>query len=292
MRTLISSLCSLTSLLALVGCGSSVDPGQPDTGAVVDTGVAETPAPKPAARTLQTVGLLPGPAQNLVLDWTFRESGWGAFLALTEGSFSQATLPVRVLTDSPGGAGAPVALFKDPTGTADKSKGVTATCVLVGGKGPFEASVWVSRSTFDGAPVEWADDLGSASITTQGPRLGKAYPLAVDPSKTRKVGDRTWVQLHARIDATLDTAFFVIQSTKNGVLWVTAPWIVPEGLTTTGDPTTKAFVPGVAAREPTAAELQAVRDYARLVKPQLVPAGKAAVDLKAAGKPKPAVQLP
>ncbi|MBL8717948.1 MAG: hypothetical protein JNL79_18360 [Myxococcales bacterium] len=287
MRTLLSCLLALS----LVGCGSSVDPAQPDTG-LVDTGVAETPAPKPAARTLETVGLLPGPAQNMVLDWTFREAGWGAFLAITDGSFSQATLPVRVLTDSPGGASAPVALFKDPTGTVDKSRGVTATCVLVGGKGPFEASVWVSRSTFAGEPVEWADDLGSASITTQGPKLGKAYPLTVDPSRTRKVGDRTWVQLRARIDATLETAFFVIQSSKNGVLWVTAPWIVPVELTGTPGTTTKSWVPGVAAREPSAAELQAIRDYVRLVKPVLVPGGKAAVDLKAPGKPKLSAPLP
>lgn len=291
MRSLSLSLLVTLPLSAVVGCGGSVDPGAADTGVGADTGPIDTGPPPAPKRTLETASLLPGPAQNMVLDWSFREGGWGAFLTLVDGSFSQATVPVRVLTDSPGGASAPVAQLRDPAGTVDKSKGVTATCATVGGKGPFEATVWMSRSTFDGTPVDWAEDAGFASITTQGPKLGKTYALAVDPSKTRKVGDRTWVQLRARIEADLDQAFFVLQSPKNGITWVTAPWLVPIGLTTAGGTTTKSWVAGTTPRAPTATELDAIRAYAALVKPQLVPA-KATVDLGAPGKPKPAVALP
>ena len=257
--------------LLLAGCGSS---GDPRSAAVAETGVpdaaTETP-PSVAPRTLETAPLLPFAPQNLILDWTFRETGWGSFLILPVGATAPASVPVRTFTDSPGRASAPVALLKDPTGTDEKSKALTATCVLVGGKGPFDAGVWFSRSTFAGAPVEWDDtaDHGTASITTDGPvKSGKSYPLK--RTETRKVGERTWVRLEAHIDDSLATAFFVIQAGKNGALWVTAPSIVPVGLLP--GPTTKSIVANTKPRPATALELEAIAAYARLIKPQLVPA--------------------
>ncbi len=273
-------------LLLLAACGGSIDPGARNDAAppVTDTGAFETTPPPLASRTLETVGLLPFAPQNLILDWTFREDGWGSFLILPVATFSPVSVPVRILTDSPGGASAPVGLLKDPAGTDEKSKALTATCGLIGGKGPFDAGVWFSRSTFAGAPVDWDDaaDFGSASITTEGPvKSGKSYPLV--KKETRKVGARTWVRLEAHIADSLATAFFVIQVGKNGALWVTAPSIVPAGLLPSG-PTTKSMGASTSSRPATHTELEAVAAYARLVKPQLVPAR--APMLTGPGKPR------
>lgn len=251
--------------LFVVGCGSSAEPQQPAPAAAtpaddagVDTGSNAAPV-----RTMVTRSLLPGAPQNMILDWTFRDAGWGKFLSLYDGLSAQYTAQSRILGVAPAGVTAPVAIFKDNTATDEKSKGITSICPFVGGKGPFLARVWVSKSTAAGAPAELVDDklVFRASITTGGIPEGKAYDLARVSQKT--LGDRVWHLYEAKIDTSLETGFFNLRfGRKGGGFMVQAPEVVPVGLLPSGDSAMSLAV-SAAPRAILEEELAAARAYAR-----------------------------
>lgn len=232
-------LLSLFSLSA-IGCGSSQEPQQPDNTLVPDATPAPTPEPK---RTLVQRTLLPGAPQNLLLDITFRDSGWGHFTSLFDGGASQPQVGSRTFGLSPAGVSAPIAIFKDPSGDDAKSKGMSSIASFLGGKGPFVARVWISRSNAAGEPIILDADpaVFRCAITTGGLPEGKAYDLARKDEKV--VGARTWVLFEGRVDDDLPgTAFFNLKfGRKGGGFMVQAPEVVPlkllpEGPTTMSSP--------------------------------------------------------
>jgi hypothetical protein len=264
--TFFPSLFALLVVGFAVGCDSGSDSSsdqanQTPSDAGSDTATPPEPAP---VRTLVTRSLLPGAPQNLILDWTFREAGWGKFLSLYEGAFSQYTVPSRVLGPTPAGVTAAVGIFRDSNATDEKSRGIVSICSLLGGKGPFLAKVWVSKSNVEGAPLEFAEDPLEfrAAITTGGLPEGKAYELARKSST--KIGERTWYLYEARVEADLPTSFFNLRfGRKGGQFQVQAPEVVPLGLLPAGD-TTKSFTFATAPRLVDAVELAAMREYAKL----------------------------
>jgi hypothetical protein len=216
--------------LGVVACGSSSEPEQPKSDLPTDPG--SQPQPQPAVRTLINRPLLSGSPLNLVLDQGFRDSGWGHFTTVYDNLSGQLTPTQRTFSLSPVSVTAPVGIFKDPAATDEKSKGFTSLCSFLGGKGPFVARVWVSRSSVAGAPLPLEDDpaVFRTSITTGGLPEGKAYDLARKEEKL--LGDRTWILFEGTIDAELpSTAFFNLKfGRRGGGFMVTAPEVLATAL--------------------------------------------------------------
>ncbi len=225
----------LFALALAVGCGSSSEPEQPKND--LPTQPAPQPEPTPASRTLINRPLLSASPQNLLLDIRFGEAGWGHFTSFYDGFSAQLTPTSRTFSLSPASVTAPIGMFKDSAATDEKSKGLNSICSFLGGKGPFVARVWASRSNIAGAPIEFADDpaVFRASITTGGYPEGKAYDL---PRKEEKIlGDRTWVLYEGRVEAELpSTAFLNLKmGRKGGQFMVQAPEVIAEALLPAGD---------------------------------------------------------
>ncbi|MBI2388683.1 MAG: hypothetical protein HYV09_03615 [Deltaproteobacteria bacterium] len=225
------------SLIALfaAGCGSSAEPEPPKAEPIVDAGPADT-APV-STRTLINRPLLAGAPQNLLLDITFRDQGWGHFTSFYDSASSQLNVQSRVASLAPAGLTAPIAVFKDPTADDARSKGMTSIASFLGGKGPFVARIWVSRSNAAGQPIELVEDpaVFRCAITTGGMPEGKAYDLA--RKDTKVLGDRTWVLFESTIEADLPgTAFFNLKfGRKGGGYMVSAPEVVASKLLPAGD---------------------------------------------------------
>jgi hypothetical protein len=253
------------SLSLFIGCGSSAEPVQSDPTLVPDAGAPDdVGAPAPAKRTLVSRGRLPGAPQNLLLDVTFRDNGWGHFTSFYDGAMSQPSVGVRVLSLAPAGVSAPVATFKDSAATDEKSKGITSIASFLGGKGPFVARVWVSRTNVAGEPRPLEDDalVFRAALTTGGLPEGKAYDLA--RKDERLVGDRTWTLFEGRVDDALPgTAFFNLKfGRKGGGYLVQAPEVTPLRLLPAGESTmVKPFVVKPRALAPE--EYEAIAFYQR-----------------------------
>ncbi len=256
-----SLLAVLAPLLVAVGCGSSVEP-QPHA----------HPAPAPAAvendagvapRSLKTGSLLPYSPQNLLLDVTFREGGWGHFNSFYDGNFNPLTTPSRIFSDSPGGVGAPVGVFKDSSATDEKSKALVSLASFLGGKGPFVAHVWVSRSNVAGAPVELPNDPLYFRAAVAGDVGSTAKGWDLQQKTTRVHGARTWVLYEAKIIDNLPSGFFVIRFGRlGGQYMVTAPEVVPLSLLPAGDAKMSGELPAV-ARPALPEEIAAAAAYAR-----------------------------
>lgn len=257
-----TALCILATI-ALVGCGSSVEPEQPKTELPTTTPPETTPQ---AVRTIVTRPLLAGSPQNLLLDTTFRDQGgfaWGHFASLYDGGTALATASSRTLSLSPESVSAQVGVFKDTTATDEKSRGIISLSTFLGGKGPFLARIWASRSNVAGAPIALEEDptVFRAAITTGGLPEGKAYDLVRKSEKT--IGDRTWVLFEARIDADLpSTAFFNLKfGRKGGAFMVQAPEVIAISLLPPDVPAS--FKVGVSPRAVTFDESAAMGWYLR-----------------------------
>jgi len=236
-------LLALAVTHAAFGCGSSNEPEQPTNNLPTQPG--PQPKPEPAARTLIQRPLLTTSAQNLLLDIGFREGGWGHFTSFFDGASAQVQVASRTFSLAPASVTAPVGVFKDSTATDTKSRGIISLCSFLGGKGPFIARVWVSRSNVAGEPLELEDDplVFRAAITTGGYPEGKAYDLARKDSKT--LGARTWVLFEGKIEAELPgTAFFNLKfGRRGGGYMVTAPEVMAEALMPAADKTMALEVP-------------------------------------------------
>lgn len=256
---------ALVSLFALVGCGSSEEPKLPDNTITPDAGAGDdaiAPTPK---RTLVSRGLMPGAPQNLLLDITFRDSGWGHFTSIFDGGMSQPTVGGKISSLSPAGVSAPVAVFKDPAATDEKGKGISSIASFLGGKGPFVARVWVSRTNVAGDGIDLDPDttVFRTAITTGGLPEGKAYDLARKDEKS--IGGRTWVLFEGRVEDDLPgTAFFNLRfGKKGGGFLVQAPEVVPVALIPTEGATPMALPFGVKARALLPEEWEAMAFYRR-----------------------------
>lgn len=158
----------------------------------------------------------------------FRSRGWGHFTTML-GTASLATVTSLTLSVAPASVTAPVGVFMDPTATDEKSRVLTSLCSFLGGRGPFIARIWISRSNIAGEPIELVDDpsVFRAAITQEGMiGSGKAYDLTRKDEKV--LGKRTWILYETKIDAQLPaTAFFtMVFGRSGGAFMATAPEVV------------------------------------------------------------------
>lgn len=177
---------------------------------------------------------------------------------------SLAQITTRTFSLAPASVTAPVGIFKDPAADDVKSKGMVSVCSFLGGKGPFVARVWISRSNAAGDPIELEEDplVFRASLTTGGFPEGKAYDLARKDQTT--LGKRTWVLFESKVEADLpSTAFFNLKfGRKGGGYMATAPEVLAVNLLPPGD-SKMSFVAPIAARAVLPDEALAIAAYIR-----------------------------
>lgn len=270
---------SVIAAALTIGCGDSTVEKKADAPAPADT----TPAP-PATSSRQLIdgkALVTTPV-NLLADPGFslvgRNTGYGSFLALYDGSQAQATLTSTLDSRSPAGFGGSVAHVRPEKATDKTSESVLLLTAFLAGKGPFHAKIWVSKSNVKDEPVELPTD-GSAvtaSIADGNPDGRDAFDLAVDPAATRTVNGRTWVLLRADILQPLEKgAFFVIRTgSKGGHIQLAAPEVTSDQLTVGQAVLARKDLIIAAARTKTSSERTAIQSYISM-KPRLVPAAPA-----------------
>lgn len=267
---IMKTIAMATLTLAIAGCGSSAKPEQPNELPPVQT--PPDPSPQPAVRTIIHRPLLSGSPQNLLLDIGFRDSGWGHFTTFYDSGSALAQVTSRILSLAPASVTAPVGVFRDPSGSDEKSRGMISVCSFLGGKGPFVARVWVSRSNAAGEPIELEDDpLGfRAALTTGGYPEGKAYDLTRKDQKT--LGNRTWILFESKVEADLpSTAFFNLKlGRKGGGYMVTAPEVLALNLLPPVDAKMSLTLPA-AARAVLPDEAAAIAAYVRQPHPLGLP---------------------
>lgn len=232
--TRITSVALVLAALPLAGCGGDDTPGVlPGPAATQEPGPT-TPAPVPTPkRTLLTGGLTPTRAQNLLLDPGFwlteqGQTGAGTFLAFYASSSSRLDVKVSTYSDSPAGFGGGVALLKDPKATDEKSRAIQLIASFTGGKGPFEASVWVSSVDAAGTPRPFPEDGGGFEATVLDAQQRSSAVLQRDPEKTLIVGKRTWVQFRGTLKKDLVGGGLMVIETgaKGGGFEAAAPEII------------------------------------------------------------------
>lgn len=267
----------LSAVSALsAGCTSSTDAPPPPAQPV------ETPSPNrpepPARRKMVDGSLLPTPTSNLIIDPGFAvagsETGSGSFFAFyDDGSFTRLDVNTALDSRSPAHFAGAVATLKPNGATDTKSDPVRMLGFFLGGAGPFDAQVWVSRTTVSGKPAAVPTDTKSVRVSlADGNPDGQAFDLAADDAATRRDGDRTWLLFKGTVDGPITKGgFFLISvGSSGGYHQFAAPQVVPRALASTSP---LAFTRGLAARTKTASESAAIRFYASR-RPRLVPAGQ------------------
>jgi hypothetical protein len=242
---------------------------------------ADTTAPNDTAppRTLVDGKALPTTPVNLLADPGFslvgREQGYGSFLAFYENSREELELGVTLDSRSPAGFGGAVALVRPKSATDTRSRSAVLLTTFLGGTGPFQAKLWVSKSNVAGEPVELPTD-GSAvraSVMNGTPDSDDAFDLTVEPDTTRTIGGRTWVLLSAAIAGPLGSGGFLVirTGTKGGHIHLAAPEITSDELTIGQAVRSRSNVTFAAPRAKSAEERAAIRAY-RSIPPRLLPA--------------------
>ncbi|MGZ3424060.1 MAG: hypothetical protein ACXVEF_30340 [Polyangiales bacterium] len=209
-----------------IGCGSSSEPQQkplPGGNTTPATDDAGTDTGTTAVRALKQGHLLPGAPQNLILDATFRDQGWGKFLVLS-GS-TTITLASRLFGASPAGPSIAVGILKDPAATDDKSKSLNVLAAFLGGKGPFSVGVWVSRSNVAGDPKDFeADDTVFKTFVSKD---GSSSAFALARTVSQTINGRTWWRYETKIDSDMAVGYFHLKvGTKGGAVWAQAPEVI------------------------------------------------------------------
>jgi hypothetical protein len=275
------SLISAAAVAAIAALAVACDDSAGANDSVAKNPAAEppaTPAATPAAQPRQLVAMpaLATSPQNLLLDPGFglvsQQASFGSFLALVDGTFDQVDLVTTTDSRSPAGFGGSVALAMSSGATNTKSDPLMVLTSFPGGAGPFDATIWVSKSDIHGAPVDVPTDKKQIRASVMdGTPDGTAYDLEVVDGATRVVGGRTWVQLHATITAPLAYGgFFVVRTGDGGGQFhLAAPELLAKDVT--GGLSTRSLTSRFAPRPRTAAERTAIAKY-RAVPPRLVPA--------------------
>ncbi len=271
-------LAALTALV-LGGCGgddSAVTLPRPAATVVVPTATAPAPSVVPARRTLVEGHLGVTRAQNLLLDPGFSltaqgETGAGTFIAFYESGSGEYQVPIRVDSASPAGFAGGVATLKEPRATDARSRSLQLIASFTGGKGPFEARVWVSSIDAAGAPRPFPEDEGGFKASLVDAAQENAADLRLDPEKKLVVGNRTWVLYTGQLKKDLvgGGLMAITTGTSGGGFEAAAPEIVAIPTLATalsrGRPlSTRPLTPG---------ERRVIGAYAA-IPPRLVPAAK------------------
>lgn len=278
------SLIAAASLACLAAaCGSSSEDA-PRAPAPAESPQPEAPAPAPPPRQLVEGAALPTSPVNLLTDPGFslvgQQAGFGSFLAFYDGSFARYELETTLDSRSPAGFGGAVALVRPARATDRKSDPVMLLTSFPGGKGPFRARVWVSKSDVKGAPVDLPTDGSAVTVSvTDGSPEGEAFDLKPVEGGTRAVGGRTWVLLGADVTKELKHGgFFVLRTgAKGGHIHIAAPEVTTDEIRLGQSTQSRGSLFVVKARRMSASERAAVARYKSLP-PRLVPAGATTPD--------------
>lgn len=259
-----------------IGCGTSEDKGE---GGPKPAETTPAPAETASGRQLVDGKALSTSPVNLLADPGFslvgRQQGYGSFLAFYDGGQRQFELAATLDSRSPAGFGGAVALVRPEKATDSKSQAVILLTSFLGGKGPFHAKIWVSKSNVRGEPVDTPTD-GSAvnvSIMDGSPEANDAFDLEVDPAATRTIAGRTWILLRGDVTRPLDSgAFFVVRTgTSGGHIHLAAPEVTSDELTVGQAVKSHASLTLARARVKRTSERLAIKAYQALP-PRLVPA--------------------
>jgi hypothetical protein len=272
------SLITAVALGALAaGCGTSEEEKK------ADPPKQEEPAPPSEStpqrqlvdgKTLSTspVNLLADPGFSLV---GRSSGGLGSYIAIYDGSSREADLTASLDSRSPASFGGAVAIVRAENATDSKSKAITLLTSFLGGKGPFHARIWVSKSNVAGGPVDLPTD-GSAvtvSVMDGSPDSNDAYDLAVDPDVTKTIAGRTWVLLRGDVSKPLDNGgFFVVHTgTTGGQIHLAAPEVTSDEVVIGQAVKSRSSLRAATVRTKVLAERAAIKRY-YAIPPRLVPA--------------------
>lgn len=217
----------LGMIAASTAC-SSADPASPTPVAPTSsTSPNDSDAgPAPRRQLIQDDGIGTAPT-NLLVDPFFANLNT-TWLGFIETSDVQRSVDGR----SPTGFGGGIAVLP--------SEGELLSAFL-GGPGPFEAEVWVSKTDNRGNPLSDVPIGDSGIRVTVASGLpdppDKAYSYDLVPSGASLVASngRTWISLRARIEGAVDhMGFFVVQTSPGtGKYLVASPSVVAEPLAKT-----------------------------------------------------------
>ena len=236
---------------ALTACGSdssSNGPGPVTTASMMPsattsaTATATTLATGP--RKLIAGPLLPSSPGNLLLDPTFgqltsQDASYGSFLAYYSDTNATFTATTTLDSRSPAGFSGNVAVVAPAAATDTVSRGIVMLASVLGGTGPYHASIYASKSNAAGAPADFtpASNALAISLATDfddGPASmnAKVYALVPDANPTKSTNGRTWY--HYQVDVTdplPSGAFFLVQTgTKGGGFELAAPAVTSAAL--------------------------------------------------------------
>jgi hypothetical protein len=240
------------ALSLLVACGSDTSTTGPATSATTSasapasaTGTTTTAA---VPRKLVEGHLLPTSPGNLLLDPGFgqlssQEASYGSFIGVYSDDVSTQFVPSTTLDSrSPAGFSGNVAILLAAMATDSKSRGIQLVSSVLGGTGPFHASIWVSKSNVAGQPIDFspADKQISISLATDSSlfsagtsaSMAKVYPLVADPTPQVAGNGRTWIHYQVDVTDPLPNGVFLLigTGTKGGAFQLAAPEVTSAAL--------------------------------------------------------------
>jgi hypothetical protein len=266
--------------LAATACGETGDEGSlaPRPNGTDRPSGVEQPSPPPPRKLVDGSQLATSPV-NLVVDPGFglvgEQAGYGSFLALYEGSFSPVDVATTFDSRSPAGFGGNVAVVKAANANDKRSDAIVLLTSFLGGDGPFDAHVWVSKSDVKGNPVPVTIDAkGVTASITDGTPDGEAFDLKPVSGAERTAGGRTWVLLRASVAKPLPYGgFFVVRTgTGGGQFLVAAPEVTARPLVDGLPARSLGAARPAVARASSPIERAATAKY-KALPPRLVPAG-------------------
>lgn len=279
----LTAVVTLAALSSLAGCSSSEPSASPvapvtSTPAPTTTPTTEpTTPPPPEGRKLVDGAAFATSSVNLLVDpnFTIGSDGFtaGTFVAYEELTGAKLALTTSTESRSPAGAGGSVAKIMATNVTDKSSRSALVLSSFLGGSGPFDAKIWVSKSTIDGLPTDVAFGAkGITAMVADGTPNGDSFDMTADDASRRVVGGRTWVLLRTTIPRALPYGgYFIVRAgTGGGYFSLASPEIVAQPLATTA-----ASRPLNAVRAPraTTSEEQAAIARYRSLPQRFVPAG-------------------
>jgi len=276
MKLSLITAAAVAALTFAAGCGVSEADKNPEAPPPAEP----TPPEPPPGRKLVDGTVMSTSPVNLLADPGFslvgrQQPGYGSFIALYEGSSREFELAATLDSRSPAGFGGAVALVRPDKATDKKSQAVVLLTSFIGGKGPFHAKIWASKSDVAGNPVDIPTDDSAVKVSVMDgpPEAPDAFDLAVDPSATRTVDGRTWILLRGDIAKPLaNGGFFLVRTgTKGGHIHLAAPEVTSDELVIGQAVKSRSSLKLAEARTKSGAERRVIAAY-RSMPPRLVPA--------------------